>query len=757
MRNGLMILTTLLLLMGGWGLLSAQSTSLDEFPDHLVPSDLDNKFFLDEVGDAALESERPGKDLRLPSSSQEKMLGVSGRNLGAGKFSGFESEFERQPVLSAQSDSGFDRSSMKTQSRQSQSFDSDTFAGPSIGVNVESSFSRSSSNRKTAFSGFGDEPKSMISQAGFEEQASPGGSMIQQVNSQEQNPFLKKAQQDNTKKVSATAPVKPEASAAELSFPSFPDFELDAKEDAEELEEADETSVTEFQIQPEVKTSAPSPSTSMLNLVPQSEDTETFDQVPSSFSAPGLTGASFAPAPWSKLTIKGPITPSVATRWINKGVLNVGQPAECELQVRNISATSVHNFLIDTVLPPHVELVSVQPETPMTNGQLSWEIDHLKGDEELSFKIKFIPRQRGPLMAEAHVRFSAMTAAAFHVEEPMLKLALEGPERVMVGEAATQIITVANPGTGVAQNVMIHAEVPDGLEHAQGKKVALPVGSLNPGEKRRVRLPLVCVAGGTQKLQISAVAESGLTEVATTSVDVIAPELALLAEGPRLRYVGRTATYRLTVNNIGSAESSNVRLLHRVPTGFNFVQADKGGKFNETTRVVQWFVGRLDQGQTTVVQVQLEATELGKGVQQFAAVSDQATRTEAVVETAVDGTPSLALEILDLDDPVEIGRETAYEIRVRNVGSKAAQQVELNCELPGGVAFKSARGPSAHKEANGVVLFKPLATLPAGETAIFRVHVVGSLAGKHNMSVELKSLDDDEPLVYQEQTQFYQD
>ncbi|MCA9041027.1 MAG: DUF11 domain-containing protein [Planctomycetaceae bacterium] len=700
MRTGLIILTTLLLMAGGWGLLSAQNNVLDELPENLVPSDLDNRFYLDEVERETLER-IPNDEPRFFEKENRSLSVTAKRNLGEGQFHEFET-------------------------------------------------------------GFSDDFEAKIMQAGLEEDRQGGFSKIQQISSKDDNPFFKNAEVE-----AGTTSETDSNTETELSFPQFPAFNLEPQNPEEELEELAEqeeqaeSTGNPFAIESETKSPAFQPEVEstdsqmpVFSLTPQATKT---NNAPSTGASNNFSAGRFEPAPWSELTVKGPVTPSVAARWVNKGVLNVGQPTECELQVRNISATPVHDFLIDTVLPSHVELISSAPEVSLNEGQLTWQVDHLKADEQLSFKVVFIPHQRGPLMAEAHIRFSSMTAAAFHVEEPMLKLALEGAQKVMIGESATQVISIMNPGTGVAQNVVIHAEIPEGLEHAQGKNVALPVGSLNPGEKRRIRLPLVCIAGGTQELKVSAVAESGLTEVATTSVDVVAPELALLAEGPRLRFVGRTATYRLTVNNIGSAESSNVRLLHKVPEGFDFVQADKGGKFNADSRVVQWFVGRLEPGQTTEVQVQLEATALGAGIQRFAAVSDQATRTEATVETDVDGTPSLVLEILDLDDPVEVGRETAYEIRVRNVGSKAAQQVEVKCDLPEGIAFKAARGPSAHKQADNTIFFRPLPQLPAGETAIFRVHVVGNLAGKQNVSVELKSRDDEEPLVYQEQTRYYQD
>ena len=44
---------------------------------------------------------------------------------------------------------------------------------------------------------------------------------------------------------------------------------------------------------------------------------------------------------------------------------------------------------------------------------------------------------------------------------------------------------------------------------------------------------------------------------------------------------------------------------------------------------------------------------------------------ETTLDTKVDGVASLTMEIVDLDDPVEVGVETAYEIRVKNGGSKS--------------------------------------------------------------------------------------
>ena len=87
----------------------------------------------------------------------------------------------------------------------------------------------------------------------------------------------------------------------------------------------------------------------------------------------------------------------------------------------------------------------------------------------------------------------------FVVEEPRLDLSVHGPKELMVGDPATQAITVSNPGNGTARNVTIEARITKGLEHPHGERLVVQVGSLNAGESRLVRLPLVAVAGGPQQ------------------------------------------------------------------------------------------------------------------------------------------------------------------------------------------------------------------------------------------------------------------
>ena len=121
------------------------------------------------------------------------------------------------------------------------------------------------------------------------------------------------------------------------------------------------------------------------------------------------------------------------------------------------------------------------------------------------------------------------------------------------------------------------------------------------------------------------------------------------------------------------------------------------------------------------------------------------------------GAASLVMEVTDLDDPVEVASETAYEIRVRNEGSKAAQNLSVSCELPAGVEMINCKGPTECVAENGMLIFKPIKGLNPKESVTYRVHVRGMEAGNLRFRARLMSESSEKPLIVEETTQFYAD
>ncbi len=395
------------------------------------------------------------------------------------------------------------------------------------------------------------------------------------------------------------------------------------------------------------------------------------------------------------------------------------------------------------------------PQPSESGDRLAWSFPVLEAGKEEIIRVSLIPTVRGELATTAHVRFTGSSANVFQVDEPMLAVTVKGPKEVLVGDPASHIITVSNPGTGTVGNVFVEVIVPSGLEHPRGERLSMEVGALGPAESRTVRLGLSAVAGGTHQVQVVAKADSNLKQVASSDVTVVAPSIKLALDGPSLRYVGRSAVYVLTIQNDGAAPSNNVRLIHKAPEGFQFVRADKGGKYDESAQTVSWFVGRLEPGQSVPVKVELLPTKLGAFTHRAGVVSEQGGRSEAVCETTVDGSAALQMEIVELADPVEVGAETVYEVRLKNNGSKAAQNVGISCELSPGVQLVSAKGPSEHLVENGLVVFKSLAALSEGQSVAYHVHVKGTIEGNHRFRVRLASNSITEPLISEELTKFY--
>jgi uncharacterized repeat protein (TIGR01451 family) len=449
--------------------------------------------------------------------------------------------------------------------------------------------------------------------------------------------------------------------------------------------------------------------------------------------------------------------PTVCVQWVKKSPIVVGQECQCDLVVRNVGKTPARDLAVDGYFPATVRLTHADPMPADNTDHVTWSFAELGPAEEHTIHIKLVPSRRGELPTTAVVRYASSASNTFSVEEPLLALALRGPKELMVGDSATQTITVHNPGTGVAHNVALEARFSKGLEAPRGEQLIIRVGSLNPGESRILRLPLIAVVGGDQEVTVHASAGNDLHREVAGKIHVIAPSLKVAFEGPNFRYVGRKAHYVATVTNDGGAPLNNVRVTHVVPDGFRFVRADHDGQFDESTHTVTWNLEHLDVHQVMPVKVELLTTQIGKCTHSVAAVAEQGAHSERKLDTMVDGVASLAVEILKQSDPVEVGVETGFEIHVRNDGSKAAENVSIACDLPSVLEVVRTEGATSVASTKDQLTFQPLPFLDPGKAAIYRVHVRARAEGSHRFGVRLTADSIKEPLTYTELTKFYKD
>jgi uncharacterized repeat protein (TIGR01451 family) len=449
-------------------------------------------------------------------------------------------------------------------------------------------------------------------------------------------------------------------------------------------------------------------------------------------------------------TVNGPQSPTVTLQWVQQGEFNVGQECRCDLVIENTGQYTVRNVIADAIIPPALQVVTSKPMPASAGEAASWSFAELKPGDVRKVELTVIPHGRGDLRMDASVRFTGYSASVFSVQEPMLAVDVNGPEQIEVGQQVGYVVEVRNPGTGMARNVRIQAAIPEGLEHRRGSLLTIEIGTLNPGESRQARLSLTAVEGGSHSLAVRTLADGGLSHESTSVVSVAEPMLKIALQGPEDRLAGQPADYELVITNDGKVPSNNVRAKYKVPTGYEFVHADRGGKFISEEQTIDWFVGTLDAGETSHFHVTLRPIVPGPDTHRAGVISEHGKVTMAEHSTTVQGSAKLKLEVVAKQQQMAIGQEALFEVTIRNTGSRSADSVGLSCELPAGLELIDAAGPSEYIAENGVMVFRSMPALEADSTAVFTIKARCVREGAHSLRVRAASESVREPLIGEE-------
>jgi uncharacterized repeat protein (TIGR01451 family) len=450
--------------------------------------------------------------------------------------------------------------------------------------------------------------------------------------------------------------------------------------------------------------------------------------------------------------------PAISVEWIGPPTAKVGRPAEYAVAVRNVCNIPVQQVMVRVRIPGGMTVSATDPKPSASdNNVLMWEIGTMLPRTEKSLQMKLIAEGRGTMGCQAWVTFTGSTANRIKVIEPKLVLKAQAPDKVLVGDGATFVLTVTNPGDGPAEQVKLHAALSEGLKNPKGNKVDYDLGNLNAGESRSVQVICSTDQGGTQICDAMAEAEGDLKAQDKATVNVIMPRLDLEIAGPKLRYLDRKAVYVLKVTNPGDAAATNVTVNDMVPAGFKFIGASDGGRHDFSTRTATWFVGEVGPGQTK--EVKMECVAINPGEFKFLASAQAARGLKVEKEhlTRVEGLSAIMLEVVDTEDPIEVGADTSYEIRVTNTGSKTETNLKLVCTIPDEMQFKTAQGPARYHEQGKEIVFDELPKLAPRADAIYRIMVKGMTPGDVRFKAQITSTNLTKPVLEMESTRIYED
>ncbi|HEX3315619.1 MAG TPA: hypothetical protein VHR72_12040, partial [Gemmataceae bacterium] len=456
-------------------------------------------------------------------------------------------------------------------------------------------------------------------------------------------------------------------------------------------------------------------------------------------------------------TRPGKQEPTVSIEWIAPANARFNQPIVCQIVVRNDGQSPVHQVTVKPNLPTEVKIKLSEPPIDPNNGD--WSLGSLAPGQMKKIDVTLLSNRRGYQNYTANVTFAARTVHLTEVREPLLQLKVKGPDKGMVGEAMPITFAIHNPGDGSTDNVKVRAVLPEGIDHPRGQTFEIEVGNLAPKETRTLQLACIGKSPGKMKASLIATADGGLSSSDGCDIEVVLPRLDLALRGPKLRFVERPARYTLKLSNPGSATAANVVLNEVVPAGFKYHGSSNQGRFDEATRTVQWNVGDLPAGQNREITFDLIPTVPGDHRLAATVESARGIRSESTVQTRVEGLSNLILDVANADNPVEVGSDATYEIRVANGGTKAETNLELSCTLPENVEFKNARsdGGSKHRVNGREVVFEAIPRLNPRSELIYRVTVRGRVPADVRFRARLRADGQTDVLMREETTKFYDD
>ena len=135
---------------------------------------------------------------------------------------------------------------------------------------------------------------------------------------------------------------------------------------------------------------------------------------------------------------------------------------------------------------------------------------------------------------------------------------------------------------------------------------------------------------------------------------------------------------------------------------------------------LEWRLGDLPPGTTSVVEVNCRAAIAGSVRSTFMATSSEVPRTEQVVQTEIR-TNALVVKMVG-PEAIEVGREAKFQIDVTNNGPTAVTNVTATDTFEPGLSHTGGeRSP----------LVRPIPIIQPGQTERFAVSFIVAQPGRH--------------------------
>jgi len=433
------------------------------------------------------------------------------------------------------------------------------------------------------------------------------------------------------------------------------------------------------------------------------------------------------------------------------------QAFDYRLVVRNLTRNTLDDVVVSSAFPKHLRIDASAPPTQLTEGRLArWAIGALAAGAEQTIIVRVTPLSAGSITHCDDVTFRTRVSvcATLNVISPELHLDLNVPKLAALCEPIPVVVTASNVGTGPARDVTVSVVLPEGLGGPGGaRSLSSRIAVLDQGQSQQIQVMLEAGMAGIFPVRASARNVTGAEAEASASVTVGQPVLELIKKAPSKAFVGRPVRVSLTVQNAGTYPARDLILQDVLSAGVELLEASDNATFVEG--LLEWQLGELAVGASRTVTVSLRS--LGQGVMRNEAVASAwcAARVAAAAQTQCVGVPAILLEVIDVEDPIEVGQKEAYVITATNQGTARDTNIVISCQLEETTRYLSSSGPTQGTLTGNVVTFAPLPALEPKASVSWRVNVQAVAVGDVRFGVQMTTDQLSRPVSETEATNFY--
>ncbi len=427
--------------------------------------------------------------------------------------------------------------------------------------------------------------------------------------------------------------------------------------------------------------------------------------------------------------------------WIEKiypNTVNIGKPYTYTINVTNLTNLSVPNVVITEHLPAGFQLQSSDPVANIADGKMEWALGKLNPRETRTISVTGMTNEKAELPCCTAASYDPPTLCVnTSVVRPDLKLDMTAAEKVTACQGIPLDFVVTNPGDAHITDVKITSQLPDGVTVRGNSVVTFNVGGLNPGAFKKYSEMAQAHTPGSYKFSAAASASDGLSANAEANTTVVKPVLTITANAAaEKQYIGRNVSYSVTVSNTGNATAESTVLNASLEGVRGESASDNGSVWGHSAK---WDLGALEPGANKTVSIQANATDAGVAKLDATAKAKCSEDVSTAASTNIVGIPAILLEMVDLIDPIEIGKDETYVIKITNQGSASDTNIKIVAILDDSEEYVSSSGPTDGTASGKTVTFAPLAKIDAKDVAEWKVVVRGVRAADARFKVSLTS------------------